>query len=72
MASIEDYWHEATETLDESACESWLTRLQASYSEPKRTYNNLDNLIEKLSAYREIRDCVKNPKALLLAIFFQK
>lgn len=72
MASVEDSWREATEGLDEGVCESWLTRLQEVYSEEKRTYHNLDSLREKLQQYHDVKDSLKNPKAVLLALLFQK
>ncbi|XP_015608136.1 uncharacterized protein LOC107273958 [Cephus cinctus] len=71
MASLEDSWKEATEDFDTSVCDSWFERLKEMYSEEKRTYHNLDSLCEKLSHYYEIKDNLKNPKALLLALFFQ-
>ncbi|KAL7307978.1 hypothetical protein TKK_0000068 [Trichogramma kaykai] len=71
MASIEDHWREATQGLDEAASESWLVRVQEAYGDAKRTYHNLETLGEKLAAYAEARDCLKNPRAMLLAIFFQ-
>lgn len=72
MASLEDSWKEATEGLDPAVCDSWFTRLQELYSEEKRTYHNLDSLREKLNHYYEIKNNLKNPRAVLLAIFFQK
>lgn len=72
MASLEDSWKEATEGLDAAVCDSWFTRLQELYSEEKRTYHNLDSLREKLNHYYEIKSNLKNPRAVLLAIFFQK
>lgn len=71
MASLEDSWKEATEGLDAAVCDSWFTRLQEVYSEEKRTYHNLDSLREKLNHYYEIKSNLKNPRAVLLAIFFQ-
>ncbi|XP_016844342.1 uncharacterized protein LOC100123970 [Nasonia vitripennis] len=71
MASVEDSWREATEGLDEGVSESWLTRLQEVYSEEKRTYHNLDSLRQKLQHYHDVKDSLKNPKAVLLALLFQ-
>lgn len=72
MVSLEDSWKEATEGLDAAVCDAWFTRLQEVYSEEKRTYHNLDSLREKLNYYYEIKGNLKNPRAVLLAIFFQK
>jgi len=72
MASLEDSWKEATEGLDAAICDSWFTRLQELYSDEKRTYHNLNSLREKLNHYYEIKNNLKNPRAVLLAIFFQK
>lgn len=71
MASIEESWKEATEGLDSSVCDTWFTKLQEAYSEEKRTYHNLDSLREKLNCYYEIKDNLKNPQAVLFALFFQ-
>ncbi|XP_035740628.1 uncharacterized protein LOC118449767 [Vespa mandarinia] len=71
MASIEDSWKEATEALDNDASNMWFDKLKEAYSEEKRTYHNLDMLCEKLSHYHEIKNNLKNPQALLLALFFQ-
>ncbi|XP_058796316.1 uncharacterized protein LOC131667118 [Phymastichus coffea] len=71
MASIEESWNEATDGLDAGARESWLSRLQETYSEERRTYHNLATLREKLRHYADIKDCLKSPKAVLLALFFQ-
>ncbi|EZA54623.1 hypothetical protein DMN91_006681 [Ooceraea biroi] len=71
MASLEDSWKEATQDLNAAVCDSWFTRLQEVYSEEKRTYHNLDSLREKLNHYYEIKSNLKNPRAVLLAIFFQ-
>ena len=72
MASVEESWKEATEGLDEGVCDSWLARLQESYAEERRTFHNLDSLADKLLHYVEVRERLKNPKAVLLALFFQK
>lgn len=72
MTSLEDSWKEATEGLDEAICDAWFMRLQEVYSEEKRTYHNLDSLREKLNHYYEIKSNLKNSRAVLLAIFFQK
>ncbi|XP_012230405.1 uncharacterized protein [Linepithema humile] len=71
MASLEDSWKEATSDLDGAVCDAWFARLQEAYSEEKRTYHNLDSLREKLNHFYEIKDNLKNPQAVLLAIFFQ-
>ncbi|KZC05548.1 hypothetical protein WN55_04488 [Dufourea novaeangliae] len=71
MASIEESWKDATEALNSEVCDTWLTKLQEAYSEEKRTYHNLDSLREKLNCYYEIKDNLKNPQAVLLALFFQ-
>ncbi|XP_043251507.1 uncharacterized protein LOC122396857 [Colletes gigas] len=71
MASIEEGWKEATAGLDSAICDTWFTKLQEAYSEEKRTYHNLDSLREKLNCYYEIKDKLKNPQAVLLALFFQ-
>ncbi|XP_033336590.1 uncharacterized protein LOC117226414 [Megalopta genalis] len=71
MASIEESWEEATGSLDREVCDTWFTKLQEVYSEEKRTYHNLDSLREKLNCYYEIKDNLKNPQAVLLALFFQ-
>lgn len=71
MASIEGSWKEATEGLNIDVCETWFTRIQEAYSEEKRTYHNLDSLREKLTCYYEIKNNLKNPRAVLLALFFQ-
>ncbi|XP_053975219.1 uncharacterized protein LOC128886061 [Hylaeus anthracinus] len=71
MASIEESWKEATEGLDSAVCDTWFTKLQEAYSEEKRTYHNLDSLREKLNCYYEIKDNLKKPQAMLLALFFQ-
>lgn len=72
MASLEDSWKEATSDLDDAICDAWFARLQEAYSEEKRTYHNLDSLREKLSHFYEVKDNLKNPQAVLLAILFQK
>lgn len=72
MASLEDSWKEATEGFDGEVCDAWFARLREAYSDEKRTFHNLDSLVEKLSHYYEIKDKLKNPQALLLAVFFQK
>ncbi|KMQ94620.1 hypothetical protein RF55_5216 [Lasius niger] len=71
MVSLEDSWKEATEGLDAAICNAWFTRLQEVYSEERRTYHNLDSLREKLNHYYDIKGNLKNPRAVLLAIFFQ-
>ncbi|XP_017794711.1 PREDICTED: uncharacterized protein LOC108576263 [Habropoda laboriosa] len=71
MASTEESWKEATEGLDSDVCDTWLAKLQEAYSEEKRTYNNLGSLCDKLNCYYEIKDNLKNPQAVLLALFFQ-
>ncbi|XP_011497295.1 PREDICTED: uncharacterized protein LOC105361737 [Ceratosolen solmsi marchali] len=71
MVSSEESWKEATEGLEENACDSWLTRIQENYSEDKRTYHTLDSLSEKLQHYQDIKYNLKNPKAVLFALFFQ-
>jgi predicted metal-dependent HD superfamily phosphohydrolase len=72
MVSTKESWQEATEGLEEDICESWLKRIQENYSENKRTYHNLDSLREKLQHYQDIKNNLKNPKAVLFALFFQK
>ena len=72
MALIEKSWKEATDGLDSDVCDTWFTKLQEAYSEEKRTYHNLDSLCDKLNCYYEIKDNLKNPQAVLLALFFQK
>lgn len=72
MASLEESWKEATEGFDPEKCESWFNRLNEVYSDEKRTFHNLNSLSEKLSHYNEIKDKLKSPQALLLAVFFQK
>ncbi|XP_011308493.1 uncharacterized protein [Fopius arisanus] len=71
MVSLEDSWKEATDGFNTEACDSWFTRLQEVYSEEKRTYHNLDSLREKLGHYNDVKCLLKNPRALLLALFFQ-
>ncbi|XP_033215175.1 uncharacterized protein LOC117171724 [Belonocnema kinseyi] len=71
MVSLEDSWKEATEGLDTEICDTWFLKLQEVYSEEKRTYHNLESLCEKLDHFHEIKESVKNPQALLLAVFFQ-
>ncbi|XP_043280397.1 uncharacterized protein [Venturia canescens] len=71
MASLEDLWKEATEGFDTAVSETWFNRLNEVYSDEKRTYHNMNSLSEKLSHYNEIKDQLKNPQALLLAVFFQ-
>ncbi|KAK0097971.1 hypothetical protein PV326_012094 [Microctonus aethiopoides] len=71
MATLEDSWKEVTEGFNTDICDTWFARLQEVYADEKRTYHNLDSLREKLSHYYEIKDQLKNPKALLLALFFQ-
>ena len=72
MVSLEDSWKESTEGLDTEICDTWFARIQEVYSEEKRTYHNLESLCEKLNHFYEIKESVKNPQALLLALFFQK
>lgn len=72
MVSLEDSWKEATDGLGAEACDTWFTRLQEVYSEEKRTYHNLDSLREKFDHYYEVKSQLKNPRALMLALFFQK
>lgn len=72
MSLLENCWKDATEGFNTDVCDTWLARLQEVYSDEKRTYHNLDSLIEKLGHYLEIKDQLKNSKALLLALFFQK
>ncbi|KAG7210191.1 hypothetical protein KM043_011748 [Ampulex compressa] len=71
MTSLEETWKEATEALDSDVCDAWFARLEEAYSEEKRTYHNLDSLREKLSHYYEVKNHLKNPQAVLLALFFQ-
>ncbi|XP_008545378.1 uncharacterized protein LOC103569699 [Microplitis demolitor] len=71
MSLLENCWKDATEGFNTDVCDTWLARLQEVYSDEKRTYHNLDSLIEKLGHYLEIKDQLKNSKALLLALFFQ-
>lgn len=71
MASIEESWKEATDGLDSGICDTWFRKVQEAYSEEKRTYHNLDSLRDKLNCYYEIKDNLKNPQAVLLALFFQ-
>ncbi|XP_034948674.1 uncharacterized protein [Chelonus insularis] len=71
MASIEDSWNEATQDFNTEVCDRWLKRIQEVYSNEKRTYHNLDFLREKLRLYNEITSQLKNPKAVILALFFQ-
>lgn len=71
MASVEDCWKEATEALNSEVCDTWFVRLQDAYSDEKRTYHNLDSVRDKLNCYCEIKDNLKNSRALLLALFFQ-
>lgn len=72
MASIEESWKEATDGLNSDVCDAWLIKLQDVYSGEKRTYHNLDYLQDKLLHYYEIKDHLTNPKAVLIALFFQK
>ena len=72
MTSVESSWKEATDGLDVGVCDAWLSRLQESYSDEKRTYHNLESLNEKLQHYADVKDKLKNPKAVLLALLFQK
>ena len=72
MVSLEDSWKEATDGLDAEICDTWFIRLQERYSEEKRTYHNLESLCQKLNHFYEVKDSVRNPQALLLALFFQK
>ncbi|XP_050592069.1 uncharacterized protein LOC126923079 isoform X1 [Bombus affinis] len=71
MASIEESWKEAIDGLNSDVCDTWFTKLQEAYSEEKRTYHNLDSLHDKLNHYYEIKNNLKNPQAVLLALFFQ-
>ncbi|KAJ8664903.1 hypothetical protein QAD02_006565 [Eretmocerus hayati] len=71
MASIEESWKEATEGLNKSVCDSWLTKLKEMYSQERRTYHNLDSVASKLQRCQEIKHKLKNPKAVLLTLFFQ-
>ncbi|XP_046744491.1 uncharacterized protein LOC124410286 [Diprion similis] len=71
MASIEESWKVATEGLNSDVCDTWIIKLQDVYSEEKRTYHNLDYLQDKLLHYYEIKDNLTNPRAVLLALFFQ-
>ena len=68
MVSLEDSWKEATEGFDVTVSDTWFNRLQEVYSEEKRTYHNLDMLREKLNHYYDIKDNLKSPQAMLLAI----
>ena len=72
MADLEESWKEATEGFNAEVSDAWFTRLQEVYSDEKRTYHNMSLLSEKLAHYPEIKDKLKNPQALLLAVFFQK
>lgn len=72
VLSIEESWEEATNGFDKDVCHAWFLRLQEVYSEDKRKYHNLDSLRDKLSHYNDIKNQLKNPKALLLALLFQK
>ena len=72
MTFLETNWREATGDFDEAVCNSWLERIKKEYSNQKRAYHNQESLIEKLKLYQEIKHSLKNPKAVLLAIFFQK
>ncbi|XP_066585302.1 uncharacterized protein [Prorops nasuta] len=71
MALLEEGWKEATNGLKEDVCEEWFNKLKNAYSEERRVYHNLDSLCEKLGHYYQIKDNLKNPQALLLALFFQ-
>ena len=71
-STVEEAWEEATEGLDKVVCDSWLVRLQETYSDEKRTYHNLDSLKDKLQHYDDVKCSLKNPKAVLLALLFQK
>ncbi|KAH0540330.1 uncharacterized protein LOC123259363 [Cotesia glomerata] len=71
MSLLEDCWKEATEGFNAAVCDTWLARLQEAYSDEKRTYHNLDSLLQKLGHFLEVKDHLKNPKAILLAVFFQ-
>lgn len=72
VLSIEESWKEATQGFDTDVCDAWFLKLQDVYSEDKRKYHNLDSLRNKLCHYDDIKNQLKNPKALLLALLFQK
>ncbi|XP_014210580.1 uncharacterized protein LOC106640911 [Copidosoma floridanum] len=71
MSVIEESWREVTAGLDAEVCDAWLGRVQEGYSDPKRTYHNIGSLSAKIERYADVRDNLKNPRAVLLAIIFQ-
>lgn len=72
MVSWEDSWKEATEGLSEEVRDSWMSKFAEVYTDEKRTYHNIHFLCDKLTGYYTVKDKLKNPQAVLLALYFQK
>ncbi|KAJ9601537.1 hypothetical protein L9F63_000280 [Diploptera punctata] len=68
--TLEKQWNEATKDFSKSVADEWWTKILKKYSEDGRNYHNIQHLEEKLEHLNSVKQVLKNPDAVVLAIIF--
>lgn len=69
---LEDFWAEGASGVKKAVADEWFKKIREQYEQPERSYHNIDYLQEKLEHFESIKEHVKNPQALILALFFHQ
>jgi predicted metal-dependent HD superfamily phosphohydrolase len=67
---LEEAWTEATLDLPKEVTKEWWAKMLEKYSEDGRSYHNIQHLEEKFKQFKTVKQILKNPNAVTLAIFF--
>jgi Uncharacterized protein conserved in bacteria len=68
--TLEVIWNDATKDFSKSVADEWWTKILEKYSEDARNYHNIQHLEEKFEHLKTVKDVLKNPDAVTLAIIF--
>lgn len=70
---MEEQWQVVTDGICEAGvADKWWTVIKEKFSSKERTYYNDLYLTSLISLFNEYKEKLKNPQAVMLAIFFHK